>query len=163
MCVCVCVCVCVRLTTAREGKSNTCTERRKKKQWVFHSTLLCVCALSCVRLFATPWTVACQLLCPWDSPSKNTGVGCYALLQGIFPTQGSNPHLLHWQVDSLLLAYHLEAPYFPNNPLILGDEGACLKAGPDLDVLSATYPLTPCSSARAVSHVKCVSIMAEHL
>ena len=30
-----------------------------------------------------------------DSPSKNTGVGCHSLLQGIFPTQGSNPHLLH--------------------------------------------------------------------
>ena len=29
----------------------------------------------------------------WDSPSKNTGVGCHALLQGIFPTQGSNPGL----------------------------------------------------------------------
>ena len=28
-------------------------------------------------------------------PGKNTGVGCYALLQGIFPTQGSNPGLLH--------------------------------------------------------------------
>ena len=43
------------------------------------------------------------LLCPWDSPGKNTGVGCHALLQGIFPTQGSNPSLLHWRVDSLLL------------------------------------------------------------
>ena len=30
-----------------------------------------------------------------DSSSKNTGVGCHALLQGIFPTQGSNPGLLH--------------------------------------------------------------------
>ena len=30
-----------------------------------------------------------------DSPGKNTGVGCHALLQGIFPTQGSNPGLLH--------------------------------------------------------------------
>ena len=29
-----------------------------------------------------------------DSPGKNTGVGCHALLQGIFPTQGSNPGLL---------------------------------------------------------------------
>ena len=28
------------------------------------------------------------LLCPWDSPGKNTGVGCHALLQGIFLTQG---------------------------------------------------------------------------
>ena len=31
-----------------------------------------------------------RLLCPWSSPGKNTGVGCHALLQGIFPTQGSN-------------------------------------------------------------------------
>ena len=32
-----------------------------------------------------------RLLCPWDFPSKNTGVGCYFLLQGIFLTQGWNP------------------------------------------------------------------------
>ena len=31
------------------------------------------------------------LLCPWDSPGKNTGECCHSLLQGIFPTQGSNP------------------------------------------------------------------------
>ena len=31
----------------------------------------------------------------WDSPGKKTGVGCHALLQGIFPTQGSNPALQH--------------------------------------------------------------------
>ena len=35
-----------------------------------------------------------RLLCPWDSPGKNTGVGCHALLQGLFPTQESNPGLL---------------------------------------------------------------------
>ena len=34
-------------------------------------------------------------ICPWDSPGKNTRVGCHALLQGIFPTQGSNLCLLH--------------------------------------------------------------------
>ena len=42
----------------------------------------------------------------WDSPGKNTGVGCHALLQGIFLTQGSNPHLLcllYWQTGSLPL------------------------------------------------------------
>ena len=52
-----------------------------------------------------PWTA--RLLCSWDSSGKNTGVGCYALFQGIFPTQGSNPHLLclvHWWVSSLPLA-----------------------------------------------------------
>ena len=37
---------------------------------------------------------AARLLCPWDLPAKNTGVGCHALLQGIFPIQGLNPHLL---------------------------------------------------------------------
>ena len=41
-------------------------------------------------------TLVFPLLCPWNSPSKNTGVGCHALLQGIFPTQESNPGLLHY-------------------------------------------------------------------
>ena len=36
----------------------------------------------------------CMLLYPWDSPSKNTKMGCHTLLQGIFPTQGLNLHLL---------------------------------------------------------------------
>ena len=39
-------------------------------------------------------TAAPQLLCPWGFPSKNTGMGCQALLQGIFPTQGWNACLL---------------------------------------------------------------------
>ena len=43
----------------------------------------------------TSWTIARHgILCPWHSPGKNTGVGCHALLQGIFPTQGSSPGLL---------------------------------------------------------------------
>ena len=45
-----------------------------------------------------------RLLCPWDSPGKNTEVDSHSLLQGTFPTQGSNLHLfclLHWQADSL--------------------------------------------------------------
>ena len=44
-----------------------------------------------------------RLLCPWDLPSKNAGVGCCFLLQCNCPTQGSSPHLLfgrwilyHW-------------------------------------------------------------------
>ena len=36
-----------------------------------------------------------RLLCPWDFPGKNTGVGSHLLLQGIFPTQGLNLGLLH--------------------------------------------------------------------
>ena len=55
------------------------------------------------------------LLCPWDSPGRNTGVGCRALLQGVFPTQGSNLHLfslLHWQAGSL-------PPAPPGKPFLL--------------------------------------------
>ena len=36
-----------------------------------------------------------RLLCPWDSPGKNTGVGSHSLLQGIFLTQRLNPGLLN--------------------------------------------------------------------
>ena len=49
-----------------------------------------------------------RLLCPRNFPGKNTGVGCYFLLEGIFLTQGSNPgllYLLHCQVDSLSLCH----------------------------------------------------------
>ena len=42
-----------------------------------------------------------RLLCPWDSPGKNTGMDCHFLLQGIFPTQRSKTFLLYWQVASL--------------------------------------------------------------
>ena len=42
-----------------------------------------------------------RLLCPWDSPGKNTGVGCHFFLQENLPTQGLNPGLLHLQADSL--------------------------------------------------------------
>ena len=44
-----------------------------------------------------------RLLCPWNFPGKNTGVGCHFLLQGIFPTQGLNPGLLHCRQ----MLYHL--------------------------------------------------------
>ena len=60
-----------------------------------------------------------RLLCPWDSPGKNTGVGCHALLQGIFPTQGSNSgllHLLHWQEGSSPLAPPGK-PFQPQRPI----------------------------------------------
>ena len=38
-----------------------------------------------------------ELYCPWNSPGQNTGVGNLSLLQGIFPTQGSNPGLLYYR------------------------------------------------------------------
>ena len=84
-CVCVCVCVCVyRSALSRSLVSNS----------------------------ETPWKPS-RLLRPWDFPNKNTGMGCHFLfqrvLQGIFLTQGLNPHLLHWQADSLLQS-HREVP-----------------------------------------------------
>ena len=44
-----------------------------------------------------------RLLCPWNSPGKNTGVGCHALLRGIFPTQALKPGLPHCR----WILYHL--------------------------------------------------------
>ena len=46
-----------------------------------------------------------RLLCPWDFPSKNTGVGRHVLPQGIFPIQGSNSHLLHHRWILYLLSH----------------------------------------------------------
>ena len=40
-------------------------------------------------------TLCDSMDCPWNSPGPNTGVGSLSLLQGIFPTQGSNPGLQH--------------------------------------------------------------------
>ena len=60
------------------------------------------------RLFAALQTVARQVFCSGASPGKNTAVGCHSLLQGVFPTQGSNICLLNWQEDSLLLS-HVES------------------------------------------------------
>ena len=54
-----------------------------------------------------------RLLCSWDSPGKNTGVGCHFLLQRIFLTQGSNPHLLsflHWQTGFFFFFLPLAPP-----------------------------------------------------
>ena len=51
-------------------------------------------SLSCVRLFVTLSTIARQAPQEWDSPGKNTGMGCYDLLQGIIPIQGLNPSLM---------------------------------------------------------------------
>ena len=46
-----------------------------------------------------------RFLCPWNSSSKNTGVGCHFLLQGIFLTQGSNPCLPHCRQILFHLCY----------------------------------------------------------
>ena len=72
------------------------------RSWYVHAQLLWSCPTFCNPMNSKPT----RLLCPWDFPDENTGVGCHALLQGIFLTQGSNPCflcLLCWQAVSLPL------------------------------------------------------------
>ena len=74
-------------TTQQLNKKSTCTQLEGIRERL---TRLHEVGLSHVR----------------DSPGKNTRMGCHALLQGIFPTQGSKPvsRLVHWQAGSLPLA-----------------------------------------------------------
>ena len=59
-----------------------------------------------------------RLLCPWDSPARNTGVGCYFLLLGIFPTQGLKLGLLHCR-QTLYRLTHQGSPVIYNINCIL--------------------------------------------
>ena len=88
------------------------------------------CALSHVSLL-TLWTrqEPASLLCPWDFPGKNSGVGCHSLLQGIFPTQGLNLHLL---CDRRIL-YHRGSPWLEVGSGKVGSQGThlqCCYRGP---------------------------------
>ena len=68
-----------------------------------HAKSLQLCPTLCVPMDCSPPGSFVH----GDSPGKNTGVGCHALLQGIFLTQRSNPHLLHllyWSLTSAVLA-----------------------------------------------------------
>ena len=70
-----------------------------------HCAVLCLVTQSCPTLYD------CKDCSPpgssvyGDSPGNNTGVGSHALFQGIFLTQESNPCLLHWQADALLMRH----------------------------------------------------------
>ena len=69
-----------------------------KPQWSITSGLMWEHACMHAKLLQSCLTLcSTRLLCSWNSPGKDTGVGWHALLQGIFPTQGLNPHLLHLQ------------------------------------------------------------------
>ena len=72
-----------------------------KRKWKFSAHYpLCVCVCACSLASDSLWPhrlSPARLLCPWNFPGKDTGAGCHFLLQGTFPTQRLNPHLLHWQ------------------------------------------------------------------
>ena len=72
------------------------TERKSKWSHSVMSHSLRPCGLQPTRL-----------LCPWDFPGKNTGMGSHFLLQGIFQTQGLNSSLLHCRQILYLLRYRV--------------------------------------------------------
>ena len=76
------------------------------------SEFACVCAVtSFILTHYNPMDLD-RLPCPWDSPGKNTGMGCHPLLQRIFLAQRSNLCLLcrlHWEV--LYLQHHWGSPW----------------------------------------------------
>ena len=90
-----------------------------------------------------------RLLCLWDFPGKNTGVGCHFLLQGIFPAQGLNPRPLVWQVDSLQLSHQGS----PLNSTVLGITWQKLtNAAKRKDVgLLPSPPPSPASESRLIN------------
>ena len=73
-----------------------------------------------------------RLLCPWDFPGKCTGVSFHALLQGTFPTQESNPHLLYLLHILLILrktrlpGFELGAKFFSSKYRTLS-RGKCFR------------------------------------
>ena len=94
---------CIGLTYGGEMRATSTTNLRSSS-----ARALCANSLHSCRTLCHPTGLEpTRLLCPWDSPGKNAGVDCHALLQGVFPSQGSNPHLLcllHWQAGSSPLA-----------------------------------------------------------
>ena len=85
----------------------------------FH--ILSIMSMCCVVCHARLCPTLCsphglqpsRLLGPWGSLGKNARVGCHFLLQGMFPTQGLNLCLLHWQTSSLPLS-HQRSPLLRN-------------------------------------------------
>ena len=78
-------------------------------------TCVCVKLLSCVQLFVTPQMQPTSILCLWNSPGKNIGMGCHFLLQGIFLTQGLNPGFVHCRQ----ITYHLSHRDVPRKNILL--------------------------------------------
>ena len=100
-CICVCVCVCVKIKV-------------KFTQYAGHDLKACgsvvaVCVCSALQSCSIlrPCGLQCSRLpCPWDSPGKNTGAGCYFLFHGIFLTQGLNMYVFCISCIGRRVLYH---------------------------------------------------------
>ena len=91
-----------------EATQHACTRTRPCSK----SFSVVVQLLNGVQLSRSHGLQSARLLCPWDFPDKNTGVACHFLLQGIFPTQGSNPCLLYCRRSPVLQAVSCTASEF---------------------------------------------------
>ena len=94
-------------STSLIGLGRLCGRSRSKK--VGKASICCSVARSRSPLFRPRGPQPARLLRPRDAPHKKAGVGGHVPLQGLVPTQGSNPRLLPWQAESLPRG-HLEAP-----------------------------------------------------
>ena len=93
-----------------------------------------------------------RLLCPWNSPGKNTGVGSHFLLQGIFPTQGLNPGLLHCrQILFYFIFYRLSHQGSPRR----------VKVGQSCPTLCDPMDYTPWNSPGQNTGVGSLSLLQE--
>ena len=123
------------------SKQATVLKRGLRKGWASSWSTKCACVLSHfsrVRLIATSWTVAHQDPLSMGFSRQEYCSGYHALFWGIFPTQGSNLHLLHlrWQAGSL----PLEPPGKPCQPR--------------LPVNLWVWPDNCCVFVRQMSHTK---------
>ena len=82
-------------TKINRTTSNKKSFEQQRKITAKHKGHLCLVGQSCPTLCDPMGCRPPRASVHGDSPGKNTGVGCQALLQGIFPTQGSNPGLPH--------------------------------------------------------------------
>ena len=102
---------------------------------------VCMCSVTFNSLQPHGLKLA-RLLCPWNFPGKTPGVGCHAFLQGIFPTQESNPcllcplhyrqilyHLSHWHIFWFLFRLYKSFSFKNRSPTLKeqseGDWLAC--------------------------------------
>ena len=125
------------------------------------------CVLSCFSHVHLCDPMDCSLLgsSVHGIPGKNTGVGCHALLQGIFPTQGSNPYLLYLLVCWPVL-YPLSHLGSPLRLVFLSIALISIFTIPSLHYLSCIHPLMPnLSTSLSIRHLFSSSEMAtfDHL
>ena len=84
-----------------------------------------------------------RLLCPWDSPGKNTGVGCHALCQGNFQTQGSNLSLMSHALAGTFFTTTWEVIFINKFPSWLVSDSVAWNQGPWVICLLFCCPVSP--------------------